>query len=822
MAYNTDIERLNYYEGEYLGAVDFEAEQEYHRDMRRRHNIGQHTWGIVAGLDLAQIPNGVQSASGQAEVDVYIMPGVAIDGFGRELVALSQTQLTNELFAAFYNPNAGANPQYMYIWIAYQQQFLQPSQDACASQNTPNAFGRVQETFSITVTPNSTSPPDDPLVVAGNTMAPPPEPTSSTTTAPPPTPGQIVLPYDGSVPYQEFPTDDSTVTWFIPLGRVMWDPHNEVFLQIDPSSAASGRLYAGNVSSSVYAPTGSLTVRDRFAPYPLSTNQKDAYYNGVSVEVVGTLTVDRLLTALQDLWIYEAGHLYFKDDNGSDGDTPLWIQRVTNPTGGADLHIHIGDNSDPKNKPQRLTIGFGPADGSSEQNVLDVGADGNVNILVGALSFGSQNFQMGVQPGTLFFRSASDFAWYMGGAYSPNQDDPGTNGVLSMKLDSSGDLSVNAAVVVDLAGANTGAITPGLTFGTSGSEGVASNRQGNTNKSGLDLYTASTARISITNQGQVGIGTRSPSLPLDIQGDFGRQNGPATLHLWASQVADTGNGILSLRSGGSVIAFDGNDKVGIGTTTPALTLDIQGDFGRQNGAATLHLFGSQIADTGNGVLSLKSGGSVIAFDGNDKIGIGTTTPALTLDIQGDFGRQNGAATLHLFGSQIADTGNGVLSLQSGGSVVAFDGNDSVGIGTSTPTAVLDVVGDVLANSFSSSSDERFKTNIIQLTGVVEKLSQIRGLSFEWSEAYARSGKSSGKRQIGVLAQEVESVFPELVTTYGDQGFKALDYGRLSAVLIEAVKEIAAQNDGLRKRIDAFQKAKDAPTKPAQKPPPKKA
>ena len=41
MSYLTDIERLNYYEGEFLGAVDFQAEQEYHRDMRRRHNLGQ-------------------------------------------------------------------------------------------------------------------------------------------------------------------------------------------------------------------------------------------------------------------------------------------------------------------------------------------------------------------------------------------------------------------------------------------------------------------------------------------------------------------------------------------------------------------------------------------------------------------------------------------------------------------------------------------------------------------------------------------------------------------------------------------------------------
>lgn len=49
MANLTDIVRLNYYEGEYLGAVDFEAEQVYHRDMRRRHNVGAHSWGIIAG-----------------------------------------------------------------------------------------------------------------------------------------------------------------------------------------------------------------------------------------------------------------------------------------------------------------------------------------------------------------------------------------------------------------------------------------------------------------------------------------------------------------------------------------------------------------------------------------------------------------------------------------------------------------------------------------------------------------------------------------------------------------------------------------------------
>jgi len=132
MGYNTDIERLNYYEGEFLGAVDFQAEQEYHRDMRRRHNLGQHTWGIVTGLDLVQAPNGGTDGN-NVEVDVYLQPGMAVDGFGREIVLLSQVQLTPTMFAAYYNPSPNATPILLYVWIGYDESLLQPPADACTS-----------------------------------------------------------------------------------------------------------------------------------------------------------------------------------------------------------------------------------------------------------------------------------------------------------------------------------------------------------------------------------------------------------------------------------------------------------------------------------------------------------------------------------------------------------------------------------------------------------------------------------------------------------------------------------------------------------------
>jgi hypothetical protein len=300
MAYNTDIERLNYYEGEYLGAVDFEAEQEYHRDMRRRHNLGQHTWGIVTGLDLAQPANGATNSNG-AEVDVYLQPGMAVDGFGREIVVLSQFQLLPSALAAFYSSNSKASPVLIYIWIAYQQQLLQPPTDACATTNVSNAYGRVEETYTLTATATTSAPPSGAIVVDGTQITTSSSSSSSTTVLDPP---PITLPLDNSVPFQEFSTDDSTLVWWLPLGRVMWDQYNQVFLQIVPGdpvnsaiSAAYGREYVGNVSAETYAPAGMYAIVDRNSPYPPQASTSDPNLGGVQAEVAGSLQVDFLLNA---------------------------------------------------------------------------------------------------------------------------------------------------------------------------------------------------------------------------------------------------------------------------------------------------------------------------------------------------------------------------------------------------------------------------------------------------------------------------------------------------------------------------------------------
>ena len=113
-----------------------------------------------------------------------------------------------------------------------------------------------------------------------------------------------------------------------------------------------------------------------------------------------------------------------------------------------------------------------------------------------------------------------------------------------------------------------------------------------------------------------------------------------------------------------------------------------------------------------------------------------------------------------------------------------------------------------ATAFPASSDARFKTNVRPLTSVLEKLEKVRGVSFEWNELYEAMGRSTHRREIGVIAQELEPNFPELVSAWDEEGHRAVDYGRMSAVLLEAVKELKAQNDALQARIEKLEK-KDA-------------
>ena len=117
---------------------------------------------------------------------------------------------------------------------------------------------------------------------------------------------------------------------------------------------------------------------------------------------------------------------------------------------------------------------------------------------------------------------------------------------------------------------------------------------------------------------------------------------------------------------------------------------------------------------------------------------------------------------------------------------------------STTGTSVNVAGDVVAYA---SSDIRFKNNITPITNALDKLSKIGGYTFEWNEI---SHKETGKKDIGVVAQEVEEILPEIVQTRSN-GYKAVDYQKLTALLIESVKEQQVIIDDLKSRIERLEK-----------------
>lgn len=106
-----------------------------------------------------------------------------------------------------------------------------------------------------------------------------------------------------------------------------------------------------------------------------------------------------------------------------------------------------------------------------------------------------------------------------------------------------------------------------------------------------------------------------------------------------------------------------------------------------------------------------------------------------------------------------------------------------------------------------SSDQRLKTDVQTITGSVDIVKQLNGVQFKWTDVnepeFKISTDSSGS-QIGLIAQQVQTVLPQIVKPNGFKDYLTVEYDKLVAVLIEAVKEQQSQIDALTARVDALE------------------
>lgn len=106
-----------------------------------------------------------------------------------------------------------------------------------------------------------------------------------------------------------------------------------------------------------------------------------------------------------------------------------------------------------------------------------------------------------------------------------------------------------------------------------------------------------------------------------------------------------------------------------------------------------------------------------------------------------------------------------------------------------------------SGNYVPTSDRRHKKNIKTIKSALDKISQIRGVSFTWKKS-KESDKE--KNDLGIIAQEVEPIIPEVIGTDEETGYKFANYNALTGVLIEAVKELKAEKDLLESKIIALE------------------
>jgi hypothetical protein len=343
-------QRPFFFEGEYLGADDLQQLVVYLRDQAARHALGAHVWGIAAGLDLIEQP----APSGGSDVDVYLLPGYAVDGYGRAIIVTNPLRLTVDRFAGL---TSGPVP----VWIRYDQggtKGVRPGFEVCTAEN---AFARIAESFEITAGLltavierqsgiSVASEPVDDAREAGRLFN---------------DKGGIVC--DASVPYQDLPLQDETKQWWIPLGLVGWSSGvpGKFRALTDDERVLSRRQrhYLGVVAENLLAADGLIRLRRRDTAVPAGKTtdevcgpddpadpSHDADFRLCQEHVHPTelVWIEGRLRVTDDTRLLGA-RLEFRDAAGTDylpsgaqpGSVPLLFQRDER-SGNADLRLLIG------------------------------------------------------------------------------------------------------------------------------------------------------------------------------------------------------------------------------------------------------------------------------------------------------------------------------------------------------------------------------------------------------------------------------------------------------------------------------------------------
>ena len=306
----------------------------------------------------------------------------------------------------------------------------------------------------------------------------------------------------------------------------------------------------------------------------------------------------------------------------------------------------------------------------------------------------------------------------------------------------------------DVAFAAGSAAAPAITFDTDADSGFF---QAATNQPGVAAAGSQVARF---NPGGVNVTGFATATGFKVGAAISITDGAVTATRFHGDGANlTGIDATSLKDSGGDVKAQANPN-GVVIT----------------GVATATSFAGNIAGNATGL----SGSPDITVTNATVSGIATVT---TLNVTGltTVGVVTGGTSVsatHFYGDGAALTGIDATSLKDSGGTIKVQAN---------PNGIV-ITGIATATDFDSTSDVRLKTNIQVVDEALDKVNRLRGVSFDWKE--------SGESSYGVIAQELESVLPELV--HGDDP-KRVNYNGIIGVLIESIKELSARVDELENK-----------------------
>jgi hypothetical protein len=341
---------------------------------------------------------------------------------------------------------------------------------------------------------------------------------------------------------------------------------------------------------------------------------------------------------------------------------------------------------------------------------------------------------------------------------------------------------VNGALVADYANTNSGSFTPGLGLGSANSAAITSKQTSGGNQHGMDFWTDFTPRMSIASFGDVGIGTTNPYTLLHLSQNASGGLGP-TLTLMNS-----GGGANASTS----IDFDSYDPT---PSNPPAVRVASIDDGSYSGS--LAFLTKNPGSASNGLVEqvriADYGSLIVDSSGSNGFAIGAGSAAGTGLIFGGTGSGEGIASCRSSTTSCFDSINQHqfgLDFYTNKFVrmsIFNDGDMFIWNCTSWNN------GDHQGNC---PSDARLKTNIQPFPKVLNKLAQLEPVHFDWNSSNPPQYQLGGGRQTGLVAQQVEKVFPEMVSM-GEDGYRRVNYGQLPYLLLQGVRELKASNDKLR-------------------------